>query len=294
MRRALGYSLMALSGVVIGGFLGFLFTEDFWEDPLDALYLTVMTITTVGYGDIVPVTTEGRMVAVIVSIGGIAAGISTLQAVFNLVVSNELRSELGLPERRTKMKDHYIICGYGNVGREVAEKLSLNKERFVVLEKDPEKVQALVEDGMEVIRGDAEDEEVLVRAGIMNAKGLIAAMKDPPNLVTVLTARTMNPDLFIISEVEDDKNEPKLHRVGANVTVNCYRIGARIMVGRARRKENDPVCGVEVNGKKALSIEYEGNVYHFCSQECMDAFKAHPDRFIQWQKTIEEHCGLDL
>ncbi len=290
MRRTLEYSILALWGVVIGGFLGFLVTEDMWSRPFDAFYLTIMTITTVGFGDVVPVTSQGRIVAMVISIGGIGAGISTLQAVFNLVVSNQLRSELGLAERRTKMKDHFIICGYGNVGREVAERLNDKKERFVVVEKDPEKVQMLVDEGREVIKGDAEDEEVLVRAGIMQAKGIIAAMKDPPNLVTVLTARTMNPNLFIISEVEDDKNEPKLRRVGANATINCYRMGARIMVGRARRTENDPVCGLEVNGKKDISFNYEGNTYHFCSIECLQAFKAHPDRFKEWQKASEERC----
>lgn len=259
---------------------------------MDALYLTVMTITTVGYGDIVPVTSEGKMVAVFLSIGGIAAGISTLQAVFNLMISRDLRSALGLPERRFRMKDHFIICGYGNVGREVAEKLKASKEKFVVVEKNPERVQDLVDEGVPVIRGDAEDEEALRKADIMHAKGLIAAMKDPPNMVAVITARSMNPDLIIISEVEDDKNEPKLRRVGANVTVNCYRMGAQIMVGRARRTDNDPVCGIGVNGKKSLELEFDGNTYHFCSQECLTAFKAHPDRFVQWQKSVDDSCGI--
>ena len=267
MRRTLVLSLSALWAVVLGGFFGFLITEDYWRRPFDALYLTVLTITTVGYGDLVPVTAEGKVVAVIVSIGGIAAGISTLQAVFNLVISSNLRAELGLPERRTKMKDHYIICGHGNVGREVAERLKGKKERYVVVEKDPEKVLAMVDEGIEVIRGDAEDEEVL--------------MKAPQNLVAVLTARTMNPDMFIISEVEDDKNEPKLRKVGANATVNCYRMGARMMVGRARRVESDPVCGADLNGLTLFEAEHDGRAYRFCSSECRDAFKAHPERFAQ-------------
>jgi len=294
MRRTLLLSILALWTVVIGGFFGFLITEDFWGEPLEAFYLTVMTITTVGYGDVVPVTPEGKVVAVIVAVGGIAAGISTLQAVFNLAVSNNLRAELGLPERRTKMKDHYIICGHGNVGREVAERLRMKKEKFVVVEKDPEKVLTLVDDGIEVIRGDAEDEEVLQKAGIMKAKGLIAAMKDPQNLVTVLTARTMNPDMLIISEVEDDKNEPKLLKIGANTTVNCYRMGARIMVGKVRRTESDPVCGADLNGMTLFSAEHEGHTYHFCSSECQAAFKAHPERFAQWLKAMDDSCGLSL
>jgi voltage-gated potassium channel len=292
MRRTLVLSILALLGVVVGGFFGFLITEDFWGDPLDALYLTFMTITTVGYGDLVPVTPEGKVVAMMVAIGGIGAGISTLQAVFNLIISNNLRAELGLPERRTKMKDHYIICGHGNVGREVADRLRANGERFVVVEKDPDKVLTLVGEGIEVIRGDAEDEEVLIKAGIMNAKGLIATMKDPQNLVTVLTARTMNQGMFIISEVEDDKNEPKLKKVGANVTVNCHSMGARIMVGRARQIESDPVCGGDLNGMTLFSAEYDGRTFHFCSSECREAFKVHPERFMQWQKAIDDSCGI--
>jgi len=275
---------------VFGGFVGFLVTENLWDEPFDALYLTIITFTTVGFGDIVPVTAGGRVIAIAVAIGGIAAVISTLQVVFNLAVSNRLREELGLAERRSKMKGHFIICGYGNVGREIANRLEEQNERFVIVEKDQDKIQSLVEEGMEVIKGDAEDEDVLGKAGIMEAKGLIAAMKDSSNLVTVLTARTMNPDLFIISEVEEDRNEPRLRRVGANATINCYRIGARIMVGRARRKESDPVCGVEVDGKKGISLEYEGNTYHFCSPECQAAFKAHPDRFKEWQKAFKDYC----
>jgi voltage-gated potassium channel len=294
MKRTLEYSILALCTVVVGGFLGFVITEHFWERPFDALYLTVMTMTTVGFGDIVPVTSEGKIVAVVVAIGGIAAGISTMQAVFNLVIGSNLRTELGLPGRRTKMKDHYIICGHGNVGREVAERLRAKRENFVVVEKDHERVEALVDEGVDVIRGDAEDEEVLRKAGIMNAKGLIAAMKDPQNLVTVLTARSMNPNLFIISEVEDDKNEPKLSKVGANATVNCYRMGARIMVGRAQRTESDPVCGADVNGKAVLSSQHDGRTYHFCSAECMAAFNAHPERFAEWQKSRDDSCGLIL
>ena len=192
------------------------------------------------------------------------------------------------------MKDHYIICGYGNVGREVGERLKAKKERYVVVEKDPDKVLTMVDEGVEVIRGDAEDEEVLMKAGIMRAKGLIAAMKDSQNLVAVLTARTMNPEMFIISEVEDDNNEPKLRKVGANATVNCYRMGARMMVGRARRVESDPVCGADLNGLTLFDAEHEGRTYHFCSSECRDAFKAHPERFAQWQKALDESCGLDL
>lgn len=292
MRSTLGYSIIALGVVVAGGFFGFLVTENFWGHPLDSLYLTVMTITTVGYGDLVPVTSEGKVVAAIVAISGIAAGISTLQAIFNVVIGRNLRSELGLPERRIKMKDHFIICGYGNVGREVAERLSAKKERFVVIEKNQETVQDLVDHGIQVVKGDAEDEDVLIKADIAHAKGLIAAMKDPPNMVTVITARSLNPDLLIISEVEDDKNEGKMRRVGANATVNCYRMGAQIMVGRVRRTENDPVCGISVNGKRSLSLEHDGNIYHFCSTECMAAFKAHPERFLQWQKALDDSCGL--
>jgi voltage-gated potassium channel len=294
MRRTLGYSIIALLVVVLGGFLGFLITEDFWSRPFDALYLTIVTMTTVGFGDVVPVTTAGKVVAMVVAISGIAVGISTMQIIFNMIISKNLRSELGIPERRVRMKDHFIICGYGNVGREVAARLNAKGESYVVIEQDPSRVQDLVEGGVPVVRGDAEDEETLRKAGIMDAKGLIAAMKDPPNMVTVITARSMCPDLLIISEVEDDRNEQKLRRVGANVIVNCYRMGAQIMVGRSGRKDRDPVCGFEMNGKKHLEMKFEENTYHFCSEECMAAFQAHPERFVQWQKAMEDNCGTTL
>ena len=131
-----------------------------------------------------------------------------------------------------------------------------------------------------MVRGDAEDEDTLRRAEIVHAKGLIVTMRDPTNMVTVITARGMSPDLLIISEVEDDKNEPKLRRVGANVIVNCHRMGAHIMVNSAGRNDRDPVCGFNANGTKGLELEFDGNTYHFCSAECLAAFKAHPERFV--------------
>lgn len=236
---------------------------------------------TVGYGDVVPISDAGRAIASIVMVAGVGAGIYTLTTIFQLVVSNDLRRELGLPQRRIRMKDHYIVCGYGLVGRQVVKELQCKNESFVVIEIDRLKVQTLVEKGLPVLQGDSEDEETLKKANIEVARGLITTMRDSQNLVTIITAKTMNPNLHIVSEVEETKNIAKLKRAGAEGTINCHEMGARIMVNTARHALTDPVCGVEVLSiKTQYSIEHEGRRFTFCSKECLEAFKMHPERFL--------------
>jgi voltage-gated potassium channel len=265
---------------------------------MEALYFTLVTMTTVGYGDIVPTTALSRVIASIVMIGGIGAGITALQSIFDTVVSRSVREELGLPERRTKMKDHYIICGYGNVGRQIAEQLGAKGEKFVIIEKDKEKVTAMVEEGIPVIEGDAVYEEVLQRANIESAKSLLTTMKDSDNVMVVLTAKMLNPNLHIVSEVEDYRNAIKLKKAGADEVVHCHEMGARVMVCKARRVVLDPVCGSEIDPtRKVLSYDYDGESYRFCSEECLEAFKKNPVRFIEMQRTLDTTCrikfGLD-
>jgi len=191
------------------------------------------------------------------------------------------------------MKDHYIICGYGNVGREVLEQLIKKGEKYLVIENDRTKVENLVEMGVPVISGDAESESVLEKANITSAKGLIATMKDSQNLIVVLTAKTLNPKIYVVSEVEDQINESKLKRVGADATINCHQMGARLMVGKARHVTVDPVCGQEISGLDSrFDFTYKGESYHFCSKECMEAFKLNPERFKELGNILNDTCGM--
>lgn len=274
------------------GTIGFYLVEPGVHNPFDAFYFTIVTIMTVGYGDITPTTEEARVVAIIIMIGGIGSALYVLQNLFELTITKRLRSELGLPQRRTRMKDHYIICGYGRVGRQVMAQLSKKGDRYIFIEDDKAKVEEMVEQGVPVIQGDAAEEESLLRANVKDAKCLIATMRDPQNMVTVITAKMLNPGIYTVAEVEEEPNTEKLKRVGADATVNCHQTGARIMVNQARRVRTDPVCGEELNGKKTdFSAEHNGQKYLFCSKECMEAFKRKPERFID-NRLSEEICVL--
>ena len=294
MNRRLFYSISIFFGVLGFGAVAFVFVEPTVHgDPLVSLYFTITTVFTVGYGDIIPTTGMSRLIAVGVMVLGIGAGVSTLQSLFDLAIKRDLRRELGLPERRVRMKDHYIICGYGNVGREVMEQLIKKGEKYLVIENDRTKVENLVEMGVPVISGDAESESVLEKANISSAKGLIATMKDSQNLIVVLTAKTLNPKIYVVSEVEDHNNEGKLKMVGADAIINCHQMGARLMVGKARHVTVDPVCGQEISGLDAkFEFVYKDELYHFCSKECLDAFKLNPERFKELRNILNDTCGM--
>jgi voltage-gated potassium channel len=294
MNRRLFYSISIFIGVLGFGTVAFMFVEPTVHgDPLVSIYFTMTTVFTVGYGDIIPTTGTSRFIAIIVMVMGIGAGVSTLQSLFDLAIKRDLRRELGLPERRVRMKDHYIICGYGNVGREVLDQLVKKGEKFLVIENDRSKVEALVDHGIPVVAGDAESEDVLQRANITTAKGLIATMKDSQNMIVILTAKTLNPNIYVVSEVEDHNNEGKLRLVGADGIVNCHEMGAKLMVGRARHVTIDPVCGQEISAPDAkFDYKYQDGTYHFCSKECRDAFKLNPDRFKELRNVLDDTCGM--
>jgi voltage-gated potassium channel len=280
---------------MVFGTVGFYLAEPNVGGLFESFYFTIVTIMTVGYGDIAPTTTAARVVAIIVIIGGVGTGVYVLQTIFELTISKRLRIELGLPSRRTRMKDHYIICGYGRVGRQVMIQLNKKGERFIFIEEDKDKVEEMVEQGLPVIQGNAAEEEPLIRANVKDAKCIIATMRDPMNMVAVITAKMLNPNIYAVSEVEEEPNTEKLKRVGADATVNCHQTGARIMVNQARRVRTDPVCGEEVNGstgkRSDFFAEHNGQKYIFCSKECMEAFKRKPECFID-SRLSEEICVL--
>jgi voltage-gated potassium channel len=279
MKRALYLSISILFMIIIFGTVGFMITEPTVDKDLEtAFWLTMVTVATVGYGDFYPTTTISRGIGVIVMVAGIGAIIYTLTNIFQLAVTANLRSELGIAERRTRMKDHYIVCGYGNVGREVTFHLKCRGESFVVIERDRLKVESLVDKGVPVIQGDAEDDDTLKRANVAEAKGLITVMRDSQNLVTIIAAKGLNPKLIVVSEVEEDKNIIKLQRVGADNIINCHEMGARIMVDQVRHAFVDPV--------------YKDMKLGFCCQECLEAFKQHPERFIAHRKGMDINCEI--
>jgi voltage-gated potassium channel len=294
MKRTLLISLLLFVGVTIFGTVGFALTEPTVHDAWESLYFTVVTMFTVGYGDIVPTTPISRLVAIVVVIGGVTAAITFLQSLFDLFLSADLRRDLGLPQRRTKMKDHIVICGYGNVGRQVYQMLKAKNEKFVIIELDQAKVADLVDKGLPVIQGDVLDEDVLQRANVEHAKAIIATTRDSTNIIVAINAKMLNPSIYVVSEVEDVRNIPALKKAGADEIVDCHEMGARIMVSKARKIVIDPVCGAEVNPQLTnYTANHEGAKYYFDSRECQTAFEKNPERFKELKRVVDATCGIE-
>ncbi len=280
-------------GVVTIGTVGFTLIEPTVHNLFEGFYFTVETMFTVGFGDIIPTTEASRVLAIFVVVGGVTAAVTTVQSLFDLAVTRDLRRELGLPERRTRMKDHIIICGYGNVGRQVYENLKSKDEKFVFVERDEKKVGDLVAAGVAVIEGEAVDEDVLIRANIKEAKTIISTLKDSDNIIVTINSRMLNPAIFIVSEVEDMRNVNVLKRAGADEVVHCHEMGARVMVSKARRVVVDPVCGAEVDPRATqFSAVFQDQTLYFDSAECKGAFEKNPERFLEMKRVVDATCGL--
>lgn len=202
--------------------------------PIDAFYMTAITISTVGFGEVKPFTPAGRIftVALIAAGGGLAAYL--LKTAVEFLVSGDWRTQLEHERRQTmlrKLTDHIIVCGYGRVGREVAHELRAEKLPFVVMDKDPDKITRIQDAGYLALQGNAANEIYLKEAGIERARGLVAAVNsDAENVFIVLTARGLRPNLTIVARANYEDSESKLLRAGANRVIFPYRISGRRMV----------------------------------------------------------------
>lgn len=201
---------------------------------LDALYMTITTLATVGFSEVHPLSTAGRMftIGLIVS-GGVMAAYALTQLA-QIVFSGEWRRFWEAQRRHrmmTKLRDHIIVCGYGRVGRNVVAELEAEGLPYVVIDLLPEKVARVQETGALAILGDAAHEGKLKEAGIEHARGLVAAAKsDAENVFIVLTARCLCPGLAIVARADIEESEPKLLRAGANRVILPYHITGRRMV----------------------------------------------------------------
>jgi voltage-gated potassium channel len=225
------YALLALLAALLFGTIGFHVIER-W--PLaDSLYVTVQTLTTVGYGDQTPHSGAGRMFAVVVMLlgaGGVALAISTI---VQSVVQSELVATFGQrrrSRRMSKLSNHFIVCGSGRVGSHLVRDLLLTNESFVVIEQDQERAAEFAQRGVNVLMADATLEVTLREARVEHARGLAACLpNDADNVYVVLTARDLNPNLRIVARAAEEQAEAKLLRAGANHVVAPTIIGGHRM-----------------------------------------------------------------
>ena len=223
--------LAIIVALVLFGVTGYMVLQG-WSF-LDALYMTVITITTVGYGEIGELSQSGRVFTIILIFLGIGIMAYFLGLVAQAMVELQVRSILGgrkLGLRIRSLKNHYIICGYGRIGRIISHELKSQNIPLIVVDNDQNSRPLLESDSIPYIIDDATNEEVLKEAGIERAKGLVAVVSsDADNVFITLTARGMNPKLFIVSRADDEKAERKLLRAGADRVVMPYLIGGQKM-----------------------------------------------------------------
>lgn len=218
--------------VIILGTVGYIFIEG-WS-VLDAFYMTIITLTSVGFGEIHPLSYWGRLFTILLiasGLGIIAYGSSTI---VQLIISGDLRAELNARRRRKmleKLGNHDIICGFGRMGQHVATELKRQGRSFVIIDQSDSIVERCRHMEYMAVHGSAANEEVLIEAGIRRARSLITVVNsDAGNVFIVLTARGLRPDLIIVTRVNYDDAEAKLRRAGANQVISPYVIGGRRMV----------------------------------------------------------------
>ncbi len=223
--------------VLVGGSLGYAGLEG-WS-LWDGFYMTVTTITTVGFKEVHPLSRVGEVFTVGVIVAGVGTFFYTFTLLASLVVEGGFHQRLERRRRQRmleQLRDHFIVCGYGRIGSTIVAELRRQNVPHVVIERDPERVHEVIEHHSLAVLADASSEEVLKRVGIDRARGLIAAVgTDAENVYAVLTARDLRPDLYIIGRAETEDAERKLLRAGANRVVSPYRIGARELAQTALR-----------------------------------------------------------
>jgi voltage-gated potassium channel len=226
----------------------------------DALYMTVITLTTVGYGEVRPLDDAGRVVAMAAAVVGTAllfGGVGIMAEVVLAEIGSGRRERRRMQERIAGMSDHYIVCGYGRVGSTVTAELRGSGRDVVVVDIRPDSIDRAREDGYLVVVGDATDEATLVSAGIERAAGLVATMdEDAYNVYVVLSARTLSRQLFIVGRANAPVAEARLKRAGANRIVSPYTMaGHRIAELAVRPAVSDYIDAALSRAHISFSIE---------------------------------------
>lgn len=187
--------------ILLAGTLGYIFLEG-WPF-IDALYMTVITLATVGFNEVHQLSRAGRVFTMVLIMAGVGFVFYLAGSIIQFMVEGRIRDILGrrkLEKELRKQKDHYIVCGYGRVGSSICDLIASKPLGIVVIERDPERIDRLSDRNLLYVAGEATDEENLIKAGVEKARGLLAVLKtDSDNVYVTLTARQLNPELFIIA-----------------------------------------------------------------------------------------------
>jgi voltage-gated potassium channel len=230
--RAYFVAPLVMLVLVLVGTIGYMLLEDL--SPFNALYLTVMSLTTVGYGDFHPKTKGGQTFTMVLVVVGVFTFFYSATELIRILVTGQIQNILGkhrMEQQLAALRGHLIVCGFGRMGKIVCEEFSRKRLPFVVIDSRPQTLDNFAIAGGFALPGDATSDETLKRAGIERARGLVTVMaSDADNLYTTMSARLLNDKLYIVARVEDLNSEKKLIRAGANRVVSPYRIGGSRIV----------------------------------------------------------------
>ena len=229
--RRLFYAAFLILAVLITGTLGYRMIENL--PYIDSLYMTVITIATVGFREVVNLSVPGKMFTMIMIFLGIGVGgyaIGNIAAFFIQGHLLDLLKGRQMVKAITGLINHIIVCGYGKIGKEVCNQLAMNNQDFIVIDKDDEKIDDALGMGYLAAVGEATDDDILLKSGIKNSRGLISAISDDSaNVYLVLTARALNHEIRIIARGVDEASRKKMKLAGADNVVSPFEIGARRM-----------------------------------------------------------------
>jgi len=229
--RRLEFGILLLLILLTTGIAGYAAIED-WS-IWDSLYMTVITVTTVGFQEVHPLSTGGRVFTMFLIILGVGTALYILVGAVTLVIEGELGEAWGVRRMKAKieaLRDHYILCGFGRVGEEIGREFKDRRIPFVVIESNPDSINRAKQRDFLLIEGDASIDATLFDAGIERARGLLAASdSDSGNTYITLTAKAMNPDVIVVARAGQPGNLERMRRAGADRVFSPYQIGGRRM-----------------------------------------------------------------
>lgn len=251
--------ILTIVVIVATGTVGYMLIEG-WNF-LDSLYMTVITLSTVGFTEVHPMSETGRLWTIIYIIGGLVTFGFVTAPLVEIMVESTTRGYFRrrrVKQEIRKLSGHQIVCGYGRVGSQVARELALGGTPFVVIEQDPERVEECASEGYLVVTGEASNDAVLEEAGVRRARGLIAAVdSDADNVFVTLSARKMNPGLRIIARASSDESASKLEMAGADRTISPYSVGARRLAALATQPLVVDFLDIITRGEKGIEFRLE-------------------------------------
>jgi voltage-gated potassium channel len=285
--RRLAKPMLALALVICIGGVGYSLLESDWS-LLDSLYMSVITVTTVGLREVRTLDAPGRIFTIFLIIFGVGAFTYFATSMANYLIAGELKGYLGQRKMRNKIEqlaNHFIICGYGRMGIEVARDFKRERQPIVIVDQSEESVARAAAKGYLALLGDAGDDNVLRQAGIERARGLITVIDDDAtNVLVVLTARGLSEKLFIVARANAETTESKLIMAGANRVLWPYGLGGRRMAQMAIRP----------NVVEFLELVMHDEELELCLEELPIAIESRLDGVAIGPARLREATGANI